>query len=420
MYIKVYTDLTEGRENFDPYSIQLSIKDIINDVFVIPEWTDPTKTAPGHYEKTFDTTQDIIYVVTWKIISELGKDPFYKTEQIGPVAEIVEKSIRTSADYKGTFKAGTIATLFLQVTNFDGAPIGVESINITIYDEEGGTVTSKVPTTLGVGNFVFDWSIDADQEAGQYYIIWEYVVNDYTKTEKQTVNVSLVGEDSIYQGVTQIRRFVLETYLSCAQAIPIYYEQSNPSRDNKTFSFSFPRWNQSTGVKIYRNGALVNSGIDINYFKGTVTFDDVLTSYDVVTADYNFRWFDIENLNIFLEVAVQVLNTFPPHSGYNIVTIPDKFLPAVLYKAATDALRQLLLCLQFQEAQQVFGGPEGAQKAFSNVESLKKNFEEEWKLLFEQKKYGPYTGLTRAVVTPEYTLPGGRSRWFRYLFKSGV
>ena len=28
-----------------------------------------------------------------------------------------------------------------------------------------------------------------------------------------------------------------------------------------------------------------------------------------------------------------------------------------------------------------------------------------------------FTGLTRAVVVPEYTLPGGRSRWFRYLFK---
>ena len=37
--------------------------------------------------------------------------------------------------------------------------------------------------------------------------------------------------------------------------------------------------------------------------------------------------------------------------------------------------------------------------------------------LYEQKKYGPYVGLTKTVTAPEFTLPGGRSRWFRYLFK---
>jgi len=74
------------------------------------------------------------------------------------------------------------------------------------------------------------------------------------------------------------------------------------------------------------------------------------------------------------------------------------------------------MCLQFQQPQQVFGGPEGAQKAFSNLEILKKNYEEEWKLLYEMKKLGPYTNLTRSIVVPSYTLPGGRSRWFRMLF----
>ena len=73
------------------------------------------------------------------------------------------------------------------------------------------------------------------------------------------------------------------------------------------------------------------------------------------------------------------------------------------------------MCLQFQQPQEVFGGPDAARQAFQNLETLKKNYEGDFNLLLEQKKYGSYVGLTKTVVTPEYTLPGGRSRWFRYL-----
>ena len=47
---------------------------------------------------------------------------------------------------------------------------------------------------------------------------------------------------------------------------------------------------------------------------------------------------------------------------------------------------------------------------------MKKNYEGDWEKLVEQKKLGPYPS-SKLIVTPEYTLPGGRSRWFRYLFK---
>jgi len=72
--------------------------------------------------------------------------------------------------------------------------------------------------------------------------------------------------------------------------------------------------------------------------------------------------------------------------------------------------------LQFQQPAQIFGGPEQAKQAFANFETLKQNYSSDWEKLLEQKKFGPYP-TTRMVVTPEYTLPGGRSRWFRYLFK---
>ena len=52
-----------------------------------------------------------------------------------------------------------------------------------------------------------------------------------------------------------------------------------------------------------------------------------------------------------------------------------------------------------------------------SVENEVAHMEEEINKLYEQKAKQPYIGLTKTVTVPEFTLPGGRSRWFRYLFK---
>ncbi|MFA7365463.1 MAG: hypothetical protein WCZ12_03890, partial [Patescibacteria group bacterium] len=189
------------------------------------------------------------------------------------------------------------------------------------------------------------------------------------------------------------------------------------TEDKRTYYFTFPRWNQSAQVRVYRNKSLIQDGLEVNYFKGYVRFTDPQSDFDLINADYNFKWFADEQLDDFLLSALRVFNQFPPYTNYNLMNLPDRHIPSVIYKAATDALRHLMLCLQFQEPQQVFGGSEKVQQAFSNFETLKKNYEEEWKLLFENKKKFGYIGLTKVIVTPEFTMPGGRSRWFRQLFK---
>ena len=109
-------------------------------------------------------------------------------------------------------------------------------------------------------------------------------------------------------------------------------------------------------------------------------------------------------------------NSFPPVQYYTLENVPAIHMPTILYGAAKDALRQMMMCLQFQEPQQVFGGAEQAQQVFGNIETLKQNYEKDWDRLTEVKKYGRYP-RSAVLVVPEYTLPGGRSRWFRYLFK---
>jgi hypothetical protein len=144
-----------------------------------------------------------------------------------------------------------------------------------------------------------------------------------------------------------------------------------------------------------------------------------MTEYDVINADYNFRWFSDEQLDRFLSNGLHQLNSYPPHTSRTLMTVEDKYIPAILYAAAVDAMRALMFCLNFQQPQQFFGGREAAQSAFGQFDTLKKNYEETMIKFLENKKLGPYAGLTKAVVVPEYTLPGGRSRWFRQLFKGG-
>jgi len=330
-------------------------------------------------------------------------------------------TINAVADFRGTFKQEDTSDLLLKVTDFDGRPVDPSYLTCTIQGPTENasleTVSTGVPFQITQGFYVFSWKIGNTQDIGTYNVNWEYVVNSETKHEYQSiVVVEKVEAPTFYMSRVLAFRAALEYHIMCAQNIPVYSEQSKPSRDKRKFEFSFPRWNQSAGVKIYRNQELVNEGMEVNYFKGNITFDDTLLEQDVVNADYNFKWFSDDDLNRFLGNAVQSVNLFPPVSGYYLEDIPDRFIPIVLYGGAKDALRQLMMCLQFQQPAQIFGGVDESQKAFSNFQSLKEDYEKDWEKLLEVKKYGPYPRLQMNVV-PEYTLPGGRSRWFRYLFK---
>jgi len=204
--------------------------------------------------------------------------------------------------------------------------------------------------------------------------------------------------------------------ICCAQRVPVYFEQGKPSFDRQTFTFTYKNWNAGPGIKIYRNKTtLVHSGVTVDYPNGKIIFDKPLTAYDIVNVDYNFRWFSVEQLNSYILNAINVYNSFPPQGNFNIANVPNWVIPGVLYKAARDAIREMIMCLMFQEPQQVFGGADEAAKIRGDLETLKKNYEGDWRLLFDLKKLGKYP-QTRAISSPEFTLPGGRSRWFRYLF----
>ena len=330
-------------------------------------------------------------------------------------------TITSVTDRKGRFMQNDWGILMLAITDTHGNATDAEEITIQIY--QGSDVVefeNYTPLQVDDGNYIFEWEIDAEQATGTYTIDWMFTIDDTDYTETQTVIIH-VGTDTTGYSILYNERLIafregLEKLIICAQQIPVYFEQSKPSYDRKKFSFTYGRWNQSQRVKVYRNKKILTEGVTVNYFKGDITFDQEVLPQDIVNMDYDFRWFSDDELDQFLNNAMMAFNSFPPVRDYTLLNVPPIHMPAILYGAAKDALRQLMMCLQFQEPQLVFGGPERAQQVFGNMETLKQNYEKDWDKLTDVKKYGKYPSM-QMVVVPEYTLPGGRSRWFRYLFK---
>lgn len=379
--------------------------------------------STGIYEYNLPVSFNTLYTASWKIVPLNGDTPVYVNQSIGPFSP-TENLVKAVPDTRGTFVQGSLCALFLSLTDVHGNPLKAENLTLSVTKDGEPVLTNVNTDYIRPGFYTFDWTIPIDLETGKYLVTWSYVANGYAGVELQEIIIASSGDRQnsvvqLYGARFSDLRVALSEMICCAQKIPVYHEQSIPDIDNNKYKFTFSRWNQAYGTRIFRNNKLVEGGYEINYFNGTVLFDSPLSDYDTIYADYNFRWFSDEQLDRFLLNAVAIVNFYPPQSGYNILNVPDLYIPMLLYGAAKDAIRELLMCLNFQQPQQVFGGADAAQKAFSNMETLKKNYEEEFTRLLEQKKFGKYP-RTKAVTVPEFTLPGGRSRWFRYMFGGGV
>ena len=382
-------------------------------------------TSTGHYEYILEIEENKVYLASWRVQVQPGGPYKYAVQEIGPFDGSSKHNVST--ELRGVFAQGTTSSAFLRVFNFEGIGQNASDISVTITDSVGNVWSAGIPELLGTGFYVYDWTIPnmyAPETApvGNYSVNWYYTVDGQSNIENHNIVVSsgtALDGGSLYTPQLVGMRESLALMLHAAQKLPIYRDIPKPTRDNKTFQFSLPRWNQCTGVRVYINKQIQTDNYQIDFNKGTIAFDNALTQYDNVTADYNCRWFKDQEIDRFLSNAAHMLNLYPPVTYYNFINLPERFSVLIYYGAAVDALRSMLLSLMFQEPQVIFGGAEAAKGIFTQMESLKKNYEETWKDGLDQKKLGPYRGLTKMVVVPEYTLPGGRSRWFRMLFSDG-
>ncbi len=321
----------------------------------------------------------------------------------------------------GAFLAGTTAVFTFTFADIEGVLFDPSNIDVIILDSDAATVETGLKTDkLTVGMYAWDWDIPATQASGLYSIRVDYVVEQPSGSSTESFTESFViGESDITVIDPQIIAFrtFIEALIGYTQRIPVYHEIGRLNSTRTIACFTFPRWNQPSRSEVYVNGNVKTTGFSVDYLKGTITFTDILSTLDEIQASYTFRWFTDGEIDAFAIQAVQVFNQYPPHSVYGLTTLPPRYGITIAHQAAVFALRRLIMDLHFQEPAKVFGGMERADRLIGSLNSLKQNMEEEINKLYEQKKYQPYVGLTKTVTVPEFTLPGGRSRWFRYLFK---
>jgi len=192
------------------------------------------------------------------------------------------------------------------------------------------------------------------------------------------------------------------------------------SRFSTIFSLAYQNWNMDPRPLVRVNSQLVDDGWTTDW-NGRIYFDGLMAPEDNINVAYNFRYFNEEEILSFLNLGLQMMNTIPPASwNYSsLTTMPAVWNAGVLLFAAITALRRLIFGLNFQEKYIIFNRPDSldsTDKVIQNFKDLLTDYMNLWTEISKNiKKQLPSIALS---VTPEYTLPGGRSRWFRYLYKT--
>lgn len=197
---------------------------------------------------------------------------------------------------------------------------------------------------------------------------------------------------------------------------------SKRSKFSTVYNFTYRNWVRDFKPIVRINQRIVDDGWYADY-DGNIYVDRLMSPRDTIEVTYKFSCFSMEQLLSFLRMGLMMMNSLPPASEIygNIDTMPYEWNGPVLLYAAIQSLRRTLYGMNFQEKRAIYGGAgndEWAQQASSIFQSLYQDYNSQWNEVAENtKKKLPGIAM---YVTPEYTLPGGRSRWFRYMYKTGT
>jgi len=197
--------------------------------------------------------------------------------------------------------------------------------------------------------------------------------------------------------------------------------QGKESRFSTIYNFAYQNWNKDPKPLLRLNNRLIDDGWFVDY-NGYAYLDGLLSPEDSINMRYNFAYFSQEEILAFLRFALQMMNSMPPASTMysSLETMPGEWSAPVLLYAAITALRRLIFGLNWQEKFIIFSRPDNlaaANDAIQNFKDLLGQYTEIWLEQAKNAKTRKLPGIAQFVM-PEYTLPGGRSRFFRYLYKT--
>lgn len=327
----------------------------------------------------------------------------------------------------GTYAQGMLATFIVTTVRAIGEPAGFTNPYIRIETTDGtSTILANTAMTRAPEAYYFyDWEVPSSLTPGTYKAIFSADLESQTYEKAQTItiiaNTSLPTQEILTSNTESELIVGLYYMIKKSQEIPVENEQAKISANGLKAIFTFGNWNIFYNkTTIYRNFEEVNTGYTINYDSGEVIFDSAIGEHETITADYNFSWFTAEELSVFLKLALHELNTIPPGTSKTLGNAPEIWYPALIYGAAKNVYRRLIHDLAYQQPKLVYGwdGEDGGtwKDAVEGFRTLKENYEKDFEEIGKNAKRSQWPTIG-VVVAPEFTMPGGRSRWFRYLYK---
>lgn len=219
-----------------------------------------------------------------------------------------------------------------------------------------------------------------------------------------------------------VRRDQLDAFsdlLSEVTEISVYKEPGRLDSTGTIVNFTYKNWSPTFTPVVYKNSIIITSGYTINKLEGKITFSSALRHaeiVDLIEVDYKFSVFSESELISFMYAGLAYFNAAPRHTSYALSGAPASAQAAVLYGGAYNAINAVLWGFLNQQSRVKWGETEWKDLA-SILQSMRDSYKAEMDKILEFKKLR-LPGIS-AVVGAEYSLPGSRSRFFRYLYKEG-
>ena len=300
--------------------------------------------------------------------------------------------------------------------------------------------------------------VDGNGTPASYYKIEEYDVNDVLLNTSQPIN----GDELLTKSSL---RYELQHLCN----IPIYDEEVIFRGSRTKGSLAFPYWNsypkpevRITGksdegdrdamielsdvtpiyktinaaydpIQYSRDGVISNYDNANNYptglkykcdYKGGIYFVDendnpvAIQPYDTVYVSYSVKLLTGEQMNSALYMALQTINAQPGASKYqSITTVPFWWEPAIIYGATFYLIRALLVSLTSRQRRLLLEDPDN--KIIDDLRQTSTMYKEDFEKMLEKLPISVLPGI-RSIVVPEFNMPGGRSRFFRYIWNLGT
>jgi len=308
-------------------------------------------------------------------------------------------------------------------------------ISLSSESSDVNAVTGFGPFTAkreNQGVWYADWLIPETLPLGRWFDLWTFQLGPSNITIRKMFAIDVHSADDVNQWysspivvqvsdqVSALIRDLTNNFLYEAQHIPIYWEQGYRGEDSRTVNFAYGNWLRDFKPIVRLNNRIVGSGWTCD-FNGHVVFEKELDPEDQVYVTYKFAYFSDDEMLDFLVSGLYAMNGTPPSSEYytSIEGTPYSWIYGIMLYAAMTGLQRLIFGLNFQERAIIFGEPDQlSQRAIDNFAKLYADYDATWKEWAKNIKTKRLPSIAM-YVTPEYTLPGGRSRWFRYLFKGG-